>query len=330
MLHCVAIYPVPEEMLQLDVLDKMRKRFPDIMIGYSGHENPSDVIIPAMAVAKGAKIMERHIGLPTDVIKLNSYSMNPEQADAWVNSIVRARKICYFENEKIITKQENDSLRSLMRGVYSNKVIKTGSEINSEDVFFAMPVIEGQLTSGEFKHGMTATNDYVALDPIMYKKEYQDDIQVLRNCLHTVKGMLNEAGIFLGEEFAIEISHHYGPQKFKEYGCIIVNIINREYCKKLIIVLPCQKHPLYYHLKKEETFQLLYGDLALSLNGYDKKLYVGEIVTVQRGDKHAFSSEKGAIFEEISSTHYRDDSFYEDECISKQDPMMRKIFLENW
>ena len=45
-----------------------------------------------MAVAKGAKILERHVGLPTETIKLNSYSMNPEQADRWVSSVQNEKR----------------------------------------------------------------------------------------------------------------------------------------------------------------------------------------------------------------------------------------------
>ena len=34
-------------------------------------------------------------------------------------------------------------------------------------------------------------------------------------------------------------------------------------------------------------------------------------MTVERGDKHSFSSKEGCIFEEISTTHYLNDSYYE-------------------
>ena len=47
-------------------------------------------------------------------------------------------------------------------------------------------------------------------------------------------------------------------------------------------------------------------------------------------DWHEFSSVNGAIFEEISTTSYRDDSFYADEKISILDPMQRKTVIEEW
>ncbi len=68
-MHCIAEYPAPYERLQLDFINRMNKRYPDITIGYSGHEAPTDNIVPMLAVAKGAKLLERHVGLPTDTIK---------------------------------------------------------------------------------------------------------------------------------------------------------------------------------------------------------------------------------------------------------------------
>jgi len=93
-MHCVAEYPTPMERLQLDFINKMTRRYPNITIGYSGHEDPNDNIIPMLAVAKGAKILERHVGLPTETISLNAYSMNPAQADNWVKSALDALNIC--------------------------------------------------------------------------------------------------------------------------------------------------------------------------------------------------------------------------------------------
>lgn len=329
MLHCVAIYPAPADLLQLDIIDKMKRRYPDILIGYSGHEEPNDKIVPSMAIAKGAAILERHVGLPTEKIKLNKYSMSPEQADKWVETIVNARKVCKFNQNKTITKEEIDSLESLSRGVYAKVNIKKDTFIKRSDVFFAMPYQQGQMKSGDFKTGIVATKDYKTLEAVT-EETVKNPMRQTRKIIHEVKGMLNEAGIILGHNFQIELSHHYGVEFFRETGCAIVNIVNREYCKKLIIMLPNQKHPSHYHKLKEETFQILYGDMELVLNDEIINLSVGETMTVKRMDWHSFSTVNGLIFEEISTTHHRNDSFYEDTAISELDPMQRKTFLEAW
>lgn len=334
-MHCVAEYPAPEERLQLDFIEKMRKRYPEIAIGWSGHEEPDNNLPAMLAVAKGARIFERHVGLPTDTIKLNAYSMNPEQADEWVAAVLKAQNMCsckktsYHGETKYISQAELDSLTSLMRGVFAKREINEGEIITEEDVFFAMPCADRQLTSGEFQVGMTASRHY-AVNEAVYESRKTTDVSIMRSVVHDAKGMLFEAGIALGSEFEVELSHHYGMQHFRQFGAIIISIVNREYCKKLIIVLPGQKHPSHLHKVKEETFQLLYGDLTVTLDGEVIRMKPGDIQTVLRGSDHAFTSEHGAIFEEVSTTHVRNDSFYSDPKIACLDPLERKSILKNW
>lgn len=331
-LHCIAEYPVPFEHLQLDFIDRMNRRYRDINIGYSGHEDPEDNIVPMLAIAKGAKILERHVGLPTESISLNSYSMSPEQADKWVEAALRAKTICATQkkNDKYVSQEELDSLQSLMRGVYARHAIKKGEIMAEDDVYFAMPCAEGQLTSGKFKSGMTASRDYEE-DVAIMEMTQRTGVGVVRQAIHDAKGMLYEAGIALGSDFEVELSHHYGMKHFRQQGAIIINIINREYCKKLIIVLPGQRHPTHAHRIKEETFQVLYGDLEVEVEGKGKrKLKPGDMQTVLRGEFHSFLSEEGAIFEEVSTRHMKSDSYYKDPMIAGLDPMERKTFLKKW
>ena len=49
------------------------------------------------------------------------------------------------------------------------------------------------------------------------------------------------------------------------------------------------------------------------------------IVVVERGTAHKFSSPSGAVLEEISTTHYKDDSFYDDPAI--KGTASRKTYL---
>lgn len=331
LMHCIAEYPAAKENLQLNFIERMQRRYRGITIGYSGHEDPNDNIVPMLAIAKGAKILERHVGYPTDEILLNAYSMNPEQADMWVKASLDAIEMCRCKknSDKHISQAEIDSLNSLKRGVYLNKDINKGQEIKEEDVFFAMPYQDGQMDSGEFIDGIIASRDY-AINDALYEKRIATEINLLRSVVHDAKGILFESGIALGTEFEVDLSHHYGAEHFRQYGAIIVNVINREYCKKLIIVLPGQKHPVHMHRVKEETFQLLYGDLSITVNGQDRDMKPGDIQTVLRGDKHSFTSNNGAVFEEVSTTHIKNDSYYEDTEIRKLDPIERKTILKNW
>jgi mannose-6-phosphate isomerase-like protein (cupin superfamily) len=92
--------------------------------------------------------------------------------------------------------------------------------------------------------------------------------------------------------------------------------------------LPGQKHPEQSHKVKEETFQVLQGELELVLDGEAATLVEGDIVTVERGVHHSFSSEGGCIIEEVSSAHLREDSYYTDPGIAPTEE--RKTLVSYW
>ncbi|CAI9547105.1 unnamed protein product, partial [Staurois parvus] len=60
-LQCTSAYPLLPEDVNLRVIQEYQKAFPDIPIGYSGHE--TGVAITVAAVAMGAKVVERHVTL---------------------------------------------------------------------------------------------------------------------------------------------------------------------------------------------------------------------------------------------------------------------------
>jgi N-acetylneuraminate synthase len=115
---------------------------------------------------------------------------------------------------------------------------------------------------------------------------------------------------------------------FAEFGLVMITVVNREYCKKLIAMLPGQTHPEQYHLKKEETFVILHGSMTLWLEGEQREAGRGDVITVQRCVKHKFHSKEGVVFEEISSTHFPDDSIYTDTSIAAN--TRRKTLLTYW
>lgn len=54
LLHCISSYPTPFEDCNLNVLKDYQSSFPDISIGYSGHE--LGITVSVAAVALGAKV----------------------------------------------------------------------------------------------------------------------------------------------------------------------------------------------------------------------------------------------------------------------------------
>lgn len=332
LLHCVGLYPTPNEELNLAFMARLIHRYPSLTIGYSGHEAPDNLDPVRVAVSLGAKILERHVGVPTATVKLNAYSMNPTQTDAWVATALKTRSILGLASAKMVSQDEQASLRSLQRGTYARHPIGKGTLMTAGDVYFAMPCQADQLTSGQFgtyRAAYTASRDYAAHEPCIESPQV-DPMEDTRDIIHDAKGLLSEAQVRIGRDFSIELSHHYGLPRFRHWGVLMVNIINREYCKKVLVMLPGQAHPNHRHMKKEETFQLLWGDLQVNLNGVDHDLEPGDKLVVERGTWHAFSSRTGCVFEEISTTHFLHDSYYEDPAVARLDPIARKTVIDSW
>jgi uncharacterized cupin superfamily protein len=129
----------------------------------------------------------------------------------------------------------------------------------------------------------------------------------------------------------LELSHHYGIDEFKRCGCAIITCVNREYCKKIIALLPGQYNPTHTHKQKEETFHVLFGELQLELDGVKKTFQAGDLIVVERGVAHSFGSETGAVMEEISTTHFKNDSFYDDPAIkSAEERKTYMTFYAEW
>lgn len=331
-LHCVGEYPTPGERMHLSQIDFLRQRYPDVRIGFSTHEDPSHTDIVKMAVAKGATIFEKHVGVATDNYPLNAYSASPEQVDVWLRAAQDAMTLCGVGSARLpINPGEAASLRSLQRGIFVNRPIREGEALRREDVYFAFPPHEGQYTANDWSKYMeyTATADMAKDEPVTPGSARQKDRrEQIWNIVQRVNAFLKRSGAIVPGSADLDISHHYGLDKFDEVGLTMLTVVNRGYCKKLLVTLPGQSHPEQYHQQKEETFHVLYGEILLELDGEPMVCRPGDVVTVEPGVRHAFRSEGGAVIEEISTTHFKDDSFYTDTAIMEN--QQRKTLLTYW
>lgn len=332
LMHCVGIYPTPVEKLALNQISILKKRYREIPIGFSTHEDPDNFNAVRVAYALGARIFERHVDLAAPGKSMNKYSSSAEQVANWVDAWRETVMSCGPDKRPPADLSEIASLNSLKRGVYAKTAIAQGQPIAREDVFFAMPLQDGQMDSGHFVENLPADRDYAELAPLsgdLIALEISDD-QLLAQIMRQVRSMLHEASVPMGNEFNIELSHHYGLRRFREFGAVIIDCINRDYCKKYIIQLPRQKHPYHHHIKKEETFLVLSGEAEIEINGYRKSYQPGEMVVVKPGEWHKFQTLHGVILEEISTTHHNDDSVYSDLAINRMGRSDRKTVVKNW
>lgn len=332
LMHCVGEYPTQLDNLQLNQIDLLKNRYPNIPIGYSTHEEPNEFDAIKVAIGKGITISEKHVAVATEKYPPNAYSVTPDQMDNWLLSASNALKMCGDINIRIpASEKELADLSQFKRGVFVKHDIVKGSIITKNDIYYAWPSIENQVLA----NSLSKYNQYTATEDIKIDQPLMSTNSIVINTrekvwkiVQDVKSFLHTTDVVFPGQAELEISHHYGLDKFYETGITMITVVNREYCKKLIIVLPGQTHPEQYHNQKEETFVILHGEVDLTLDGKTQTLKKGDVITIEREVRHIFTTKTGCVIEEVSSTHYTNDSYYTDENIAKNKD--RKTFVTHW
>ena len=332
LMHCVAIYPTPENSNILSRIDLFKQRYLDIPIGFSTHEGPKNISNIQMAIAKGATVFEKHVGTTNSKFKkLNDYSSNEKQTFEWLESANYAFNNCQTRLNKRNEALEKQTLKSLKRGLFLKKSYKKNKKINFKDIYLAYPPLKNQLTSENFsKYNTIRTKKNIKKDSplLLNNSKILNQRKKIYNIIKKVNLVIKKNLIFIPDNTPIEISFHYGIENFDKFGLVMFTIINRSYCKKILIIQKNQMHPKQYHKKKEETFNILSGSLCLNLNNKDYILKKGDVITIKKNQVHSFFSRTGCVIEELSNKHINSDSIYLDKAINKN--KNRKIILNYW
>jgi N-acetylneuraminate synthase len=153
--HCVALYPTEDSELELNQIDFLRDRYPDVTTGFSTHEYRDWRSSMLIAYAKGARTFERHIDIEADGIPVSKYCSLPHQIDECFQALRKAREMCGAPgtSKRIPTRRETEYLDALVRGVYARRDLRAGERISSEDVLLAIPLLRGQLSCRELIAG---------------------------------------------------------------------------------------------------------------------------------------------------------------------------------
>lgn len=326
-MHCVAEYPTPIEHANLRRIAELKIAYPRCKIGLSTHESHDDMSIAMLAAALGCVVFEKHV--TAEGVARNAYSVTASDMKDVV-TLVRAGTAALTGKPS----NEAATLNQLRRGMWAKRDIKKGSVLTESDVSFALPIdlwVPKQLRALSYDDviGKPCPEDITADTPLAFDADrVVARAKLLKKIVASTNVLLREANVLLGRHDVVELSAHKGFDEFMTTGAVIVNKINKGYCKKLIVMLPGQSHPTHYHNDKEEAFELLSGDCCLTLDGVSKNLLKGEMTPIDRGVKHSFSSELGCVVEEVSTTHMTGDSVYDDPDITKLDVAERKIHIK--
>lgn len=137
-LQCTSIYPCTEyEWVNLNVMDSLKKLF-DFPIGYSDHTT-DPMIVPVAAVAKGAKIFEKHVTLDRNMEGPDHpFALEPNELKQMVNAIRNTEKSLGTGYRTLLDK-EKEVARMGRRSIVAKRDIKKGQIIRNEDLTLKRP-----------------------------------------------------------------------------------------------------------------------------------------------------------------------------------------------
>ena len=127
LLHCNSTYPAPFRDIHLNYIERLGK-LGDCLVGYSGHER--DYFVPVAAVAKGAKVIEKHFtfdrGLEGNDHKV---SLLPDEFRRMVEGIRQVEESMGVGSARRISQGELMNRVTLAKSVFANVDISAGSII---------------------------------------------------------------------------------------------------------------------------------------------------------------------------------------------------------
>jgi sialic acid synthase len=135
--QCACIYPAPDEVMNLRVIETYRERYPDTLIGLSTH-NPS--WIPTVAAfTLGARMFEHHFTNDrnwkgTD----NAFSLTPPDFKAMVEACGKVQA-ALGSSEKSMDEQETEYTIERQKSLYWARDCEIGHVVTAEDIKILSP-----------------------------------------------------------------------------------------------------------------------------------------------------------------------------------------------
>lgn len=136
-LQCTSIYPCPAERLDLAVIADMRRRYPGVVVGYSGHEigvGPS-----VGAVALGAAIIERHFTIDRTLRGSDQQmSLSPDELATLVHQAEETRQALGTVHKECHP-DERPALVKLGKKLVAARALNAGSQLGADDLAVRSP-----------------------------------------------------------------------------------------------------------------------------------------------------------------------------------------------
>lgn len=137
-LHCTAAYPVRDfSELNLRCILTLRNRYPDLVIGWSGHD--TGIAMALVAYTFGARLIEKHVTLNrTSKGTDHAFSLEPAGLRRLVRDLERAR-VAVGDGVKTRYLSEDGPLRKMAKSLVAARPIAAGAVLRDGDLVAKSP-----------------------------------------------------------------------------------------------------------------------------------------------------------------------------------------------
>ena len=173
-MHCVSVYPAKPELLNLKQILTLKKKYPEIIWGYSDHSIGN--LACTNAVALGAKVIEKHYTLDKKLEGPDHwFSMDPDELKQLVIDI-RNTETSMGSGKVEITDDEQKSRDIMRRKIVASKNIKKGDVLTLNNVSFKRSVLgidvgEWDKVEGCEVNQSIDSNSGITKDKIIHNKD---------------------------------------------------------------------------------------------------------------------------------------------------------------
>ena len=165
-LHCLSQYPSDYQNINLNTIKYLQKNYSQYTIGYSDHS--IGVMVPVAAVTMGAAVIEKHITLDRELKGTDQKgSLAPEGIYRMMRDI-RNLEYTLGVEEMRVEDAVLDAQKKLERSLASNKPLKEGQIITSDDVHLLSPGDGVKYADRDLIVGKRLNKD-LAADEIIYQ-----------------------------------------------------------------------------------------------------------------------------------------------------------------
>lgn len=169
LLHCVSVYPSPDETINLNTMKLLRRRYDPLPIGYSGHEQ--DILPTLAAVAHGATVIERHFTLSRTLPGPDHATVSIE-APMFEDMVLGAKRIrkMFGRTEKEVLAEERTVREKHHKSIVAAVHIPKGALITAEMLTVKSPGYGFQPRDIPLLIGQKAALD-IAADTVIRKED---------------------------------------------------------------------------------------------------------------------------------------------------------------